>query len=210
MQNIWIKICGITRQQDALSAAELGTDAIGVMLYGGSSRAVRADQLAEILKDIPPVVKVVAVFFDASRAAVEAALETGLIDVLQFHGSETAEFCESFRVPYMKAIPVRADDDLVSRIEGYQSAEFILLDNYDPLSPGGTGKTFDWTLVNSLARELKVKLVLAGGLNPDNIKAAIKVVQPFGVDVSSGVEASKGIKDLSKMKLFIEGARAGG
>lgn len=210
MQNIWIKICGITRQQDALSAAELGANAIGVVLYAASSRAVRIDQLADIVRGIPAATRVVALFVDASRAEVEAVVDTGLIDLLQFHGSETAEFCESFSIPYMKAFAVRPGRDLKQLIASYQSAEFILLDSYDPNSPGGTGKAFDWALAQSLARDLNVKLVLAGGLNPGNIKSAIEAVQPFGVDVSSGVEASKGIKDLTKMKLFIEGARASG
>ena len=210
MQNIWIKICGITRQQDALSAAELGADAIGVVLYAASSRAVGIDQLADIVRGIPATTRVVALFVDASRDEVEAVVDTGLIDLLQFHGSETAEFCESFSIPYMKAFAVRPDHHLGGLIAGYQSAEFILLDSYDPASPGGTGKVFDWALARSLASDLDVKLVLAGGLNPDNIKSAIAAVRPFGVDVSSGVEASKGIKDLTKMKLFIEGARASG
>ena len=193
-----------------MAAVELGADALGVMLYAGSSRAVRIDQLADILRGIPASTRVVAVFFDASRAEVEAAVDTGLINLLQFHGSESAEFCESFSVPYMKAFAVRPGHDLQQLIPRYRSAECILLDSYDPNSPGGTGKAFDWTLAHDLARDLDVKLVLAGGLSPDNIGAAIEEVQPFGVDVSSGVESGKGIKDLTKMKLFIEGARASG
>lgn len=210
MKNIWIKICGITRQNDALSAVELGADAIGLVLYGASSRAVRVEQLADIVRGVPSATRVVALFVDPSRAEVEAVVATGLIDLLQFHGSETREFCESFSIPYMKAFAVRPGHDLAALIAPYQSAEFILLDSYDPSSPGGTGKVFDWALARTLARELDVKLVLAGGLSPDNIKSAIEAVQPFGVDVSSGVEQSKGIKDPTKMKLFIEGARASG
>lgn len=210
MQNIWIKICGITRQIDALSAAELGANAIGLVLYEPSSRAVRVEQLADIVRGIPSATRVVALFVDPSRAEVEAAVATGLIDLLQFHGNETREFCESFSMAYMKAFAVRPGHDLAGLIASYQSAEYILLDSYDPNSPGGTGKAFDWELARTLAKELDVKLVLAGGLSPDNIKSAIEAVQPFGVDVSSGVEQSKGIKDLTKMKLFIEGARASG
>lgn len=210
MHKIWIKICGITRREDALAAAELGADAIGVVLFAASSRAVAVDQLADIVSDLPGQPRVVALFVDAGRDEVEAALDTGLIDLLQFHGSESAEYCESFSAPYMKAFAVRPGQDLAGLIAPYASAEFILLDSYDPNSPGGTGKAFDWALASTLARDLEVKLVLAGGLSPDNIGSAIRTVRPFGVDVSSGVEASKGIKDFAKMKLFIEGARASG
>jgi len=210
LQNIWIKICGITRAEDAFSAAELGADAIGLMFYPASTRAVRVENLPEIVGRLKSAVLVVAVFVDADREEIQAVIDTGLVDLLQFHGKEPVEFCESFSLPYMKAFSVTSDNDLHSEIKSYASAEYILLDSFDPTVSGGTGRTFDWNLIEGVARDLGTKLVLAGGLNPDNIRTAVKTVQPYGVDVSSGVEADKGIKDVKKMRLFIEGARISG
>ncbi len=208
MQNTWIKICGITRAQDALAATELGADAIGVVLYAKSPRAVTVDQLAGITEEVAGRVSVVALFVNPAPGLVRAVVATGAIDMLQFHGEESAQFCEQFELPYMKAVAVKADSDLSDALAAYDSAKYILLDSYDPLLPGGTGKTFNWDRVAELSTEQLARLVLAGGLGPDNVKDAIERVRPFGVDVSSGVEASKGIKDLEKMKSFIEGVRA--
>ena len=208
MQKTWIKICGITLEQDALEAAELGADAIGVVLYPESSRSVSVDALAGIVANVPESLTVVALFVNPEPYLVRQALATESVDVLQFHGDETADFCEQFNMPYMKAIAVSADCDLNSALASYEAAQYILLDSYDPIMPGGTGKTFDWGKVGELTELQQARLVLAGGLRPDNVREAIKIVHPFGVDVSSGVEASKGIKDLNKMKLFIEGVRA--
>ncbi|MBL4582321.1 MAG: N-(5'-phosphoribosyl)anthranilate isomerase, partial [Gammaproteobacteria bacterium] len=121
-----------------------------------------------------------------------------------------AAFCEQFDRPYMKAIAVSADSDLKSALAPYEAAQYILLDSYDPIMPGGTGKTFDWDKVGELTEQQQARLVLAGGLGPRNVREAIETVHPFGVDVSSGVEASKGIKDIKLMQLFIEGVRASG
>lgn len=208
MPNIWIKICGITRQQDALAASELGADAIGLVFYPASARAVTLDQACMILQDVPDTVDVVALFVDPLAPSVHDVVEAGLVDYLQFHGQETAEFCESFGLPYMKAFRVQAGQDLKSGIGRYVSAEMILLDSFDEKAPGGTGKVFDWSQATPLAQEEEIKLVLAGGLNPNNIGLAIDQVNPYGVDVSSGVEQSPGIKDPLKMKLFMEGARS--
>jgi phosphoribosylanthranilate isomerase len=210
LQKFWIKICGITQAQDALQAAELGVDAIGVVLYPKSSRAVSVDALAGIVANVRERVTVVALFVNPEPDLVRQALATQSVDLLQFHGDETAEFCEQFNMPYMKAVAVRADSDLKSALAAYESAQFILLDSYDPVMPGGTGKTFDWDKVSELTEQQQARLVLAGGLRPDNVREAIEIVHPFGVDVSSGVEASKGIKDHNKMKLFVEGVRASG
>lgn len=193
-----------------MAAAELGADAIGVVLYPKSPRAVVVDDLAEIVAGLPQRVVVVALFVDPESDFVRRVLETETIDLLQFHGSESAEFCEQFQTPYMKALAVRSDSDLRAALAPYESAQYILLDSYDPILPGGTGKTFDWARLEELSEGQRARLVLAGGLQPDNVKAAIGIVHPFGVDVSSGVEASKGIKDRVKMKSFIQGVRTSG
>lgn len=210
MQKTWIKICGITRAQDALAAAELGADAIGVNFYAPSPRAIEVERLPELLAGLPQGVDVVALFVDPTAELVRQVLATATVDLLQFHGIETAEFCEQFGMPYMKVVPVKPDSDLIAAIGEYSSAKYILLDSYDPVSHGGTGKTFDWSRVDLLSEEQRRTVVLAGGLQPDNVRTAVERVRPFGVDVSSGVEASKGIKDRGKMKSFIEGVRASG
>ena len=207
MQNIWIKICGITRDQDALAAAELGADAIGVVLYSKSPRAVDVEDIAGIVKNLPDWITVVALFVNPDPSLVETVVATGDVDLLQFHGDESAEFCEQFSLPYMKAIAVKADSNLTAAIAKYDSAKYILLDSYDPVRLGGTGKTFDWDELKSLSSKQQARLVLAGGLDAGNVHQAIEIVRPFGVDVSSGVEQAKGIKDPSKMKSFIEGVR---
>tara|TARA_B110000858_G_scaffold198463_1_gene265326 strand:+ start:27056 stop:27688 length:633 start_codon:yes stop_codon:yes gene_type:complete len=210
LQKTWIKICGITRAQDAMQAAELGADAIGLVLYSKSPRAVVIADLAGIVANVPERVTVVALFVNPEPELVRQALATGAIDLLQFHGDETAEFCEQFDMPYMKAVAVSAGSDLKSKLAPFEAAQYILLDSFDPIMPGGTGKTFDWAKVSELSEQQQLRLVLAGGLAPANVGQAIEIVHPFGVDVSSGVEASKGIKDRNKMKLFIEGVRASG
>lgn len=208
MPNIWIKICGITRQRDALLAAELGADAIGLNFSPASPRAVTVDQACAVLQGKPAGMEVIALFVNPSATEVQSVIDTGLIDYLQFHGDESAEFCQSFAMPYMKAFRVKPGEDLNAMISQYGSAELILLDSYDEKAPGGTGKVFDWQQAESLATSKDIKLVLAGGLNPDNIQRAIKQVKPYGIDVASGVEQSPGIKDPQKMKLLIEGARS--
>ena len=210
MQKTWIKICGITQAQDALAAAELGADAIGVVLYAKSPRAVSVGDVAGIVANVPKRVVVVALFVNPEADLVRQALATEAVDLLQFHGVETAEFCEQFDMPYMKAVAVSADTDLKSALAAYEAAQYILLDSYDPIMPGWTGKTFDWDKVGELTEQQQARLVLAGGLSPANVKEAIEIVHPFGVDVSSGVEASKGIKNLKSMQSFIEGVGASG
>lgn len=193
-----------------MQAAELGADAIGVVLYPKSPRAVTVSDLSGILANVRERVTVVALFVNPEPDFVRRVLATETVDLLQFHGDESAEFCEQFDMPYMKAIAVRADSDLKKALSAYESAQYFLLDSYDPIMPGGTGKTFDWDKVGELTEQQQARLVLAGGLGPTNVREAIEVVRPFGVDVSSGVEASKGIKDINKMKSFIEGVRASG
>ena len=210
MQKTWTKICGITRAQDALAAADLGADAIGLNFYPKSPRAIAVADVANLVEGLPQRVSVVALFVNPTPELVRQVLGTGAVDLLQFHGSESAEFCEQFDTPYMKVVAVKVDSDLNSEFAKYESAQYMLLDSFDPIMLGGTGNTFDWGRVIELTQKQRSRLVLAGGLGPANVREAIEVVQPFGVDVSSGVEASKGIKDLKMMQLFIQGVRASG
>lgn len=193
-----------------MQAAELGADAIGVVLYPKSSRAVTVGDLAGIVANVAGRVSVVALFVNPEPDLVRQVLATETVDLLQFHGDESAQFCEQFDMPYMKAIAVRADSDLEAALAAYESAQYFLLDSYDPIMHGGTGKTFDWVKVGELTEPQQARLVLAGGLTLANVREAIEIVRPFGVDVSSGVEAGKGIKDSNKMKSFIEGVRVSG
>ena len=210
MQKTWTKICGITRAQEALAAADLGADAIGLNFYPKSPRAIAVADVANLVEGLPQKVSVVALFVNPTPELVRQVLGTGAVDLLQFHGSESAEFCEQFDTPYMKVVAVKVDSDLNSEFAKYESAQYMLLDSFDPIMLGGTGKAFDWGRVIELTQKQRSRLVLAGGLGPANVREAIKIVQPFGVDVSSGVEASKGIKDLKMMQLFIQGVRASG
>ena len=208
MSGIWIKICGLTRAEDAEAVANMGADAVGVVLFAGSSRAVEVQHCASILANVNSNAQRVALFVDPDIELVKSAIETDCIDLLQFHGNESVEFCEQFAFPYMKAIRVQNFEQAMARLEGYDSAEYILLDSFQPNVPGGTGKTFDWEIAQKLIQSCEQNIVLAGGLNPGNVRAAINKVQPFGLDVSSGVEQTPGIKDVQKVKKFIEEAKS--
>jgi phosphoribosylanthranilate isomerase len=199
-----IKICGITRAQDARTAAELGADAIGLVFYPPSPRNVSLVQARAIIAQLPPFVTVVGLFVDPSREQVEAALRACSINLLQFHGDEAPEFCGGFGLPYIKAARVRADADLVQYLSPYSAAQGWLLDAYHDGLYGGTGACFDWNLI---PRGLARPVILSGGLTPENVGAAVRQVGPWAVDVSSGVEATKGIKDAAKIAAFIAGVK---
>jgi phosphoribosylanthranilate isomerase len=201
-----IKICGITRSEDALVCAHAGADAIGLVFYPPSPRHVAAAQAAMIARALPPFVTTVGLFVNPAAEQVEAVLNEVHLDVLQFHGDEPPEFCASFGVPYLKAIRVKAGVDLVQCAIRYQEAQGLLLDAYVEGTPGGTGRSFDWKLIPA---ELPLPVILSGGLEPANVADAICRVRPWAVDVSSGVEASKGIKDAAKITAFVEGVRQG-
>ena len=208
MQATRIKMCGITRPEDARFAVESGADAIGLVFYPKSKRYVSPAQAQALLRDIPPFVASVGLFVDAEAKEVEATLAQVPLSLLQFHGDESSSFCASFSLPYMKAFRVGKDADLLEQVKTHAAAEYILLDAFDSKAPGGTGKTFDWNLakqVNSLPR---VRCILAGGLDDSNVSTAISEVDPYGVDVSSGVEKTPGIKDPLLIKKFIEGVRS--
>lgn len=207
MAEIWIKICGITRNEDARAISESGADAIGLVCYPPSRRYVPPERFAEVLEEISGKVEVFALFVDADAAAVRTVVKTGLVTGLQFHGGESAGFCESFGLPYMKALRVRGDEDLPPLSDRYASARNILLDTWDRSAPGGTGKTFPWKVAATLVAAGKGNIVLAGGLHAGNVLAAIHGVRPWGIDTSSGVEIEPGVKDLSKVTDFIKEAR---
>lgn len=161
-----------------------------------------------ILAHIADDIEVFALFVDPSAEQVSAALAVGRINRLQFHGSESADFCASFGKPYMKAFRVQSAEAVLASLMNYSSAQKILLDSYTQNVPGGTGKTFDWNQAAAIVRKSSQPIVLAGGLGVENIAEAIAVAKPFGVDVSSGVEASPGIKDTDKMQQFVKGVRS--
>ncbi len=199
-----VKICGITRIEDARVAAQLGAHAIGFVFYAGSERNVEPVRAAEIIRALPPFVTTVGLFVNPAADEVRRVLEQAPLDLLQFHGDETPEFCRSVGMPYVKALRVKAESDLLQYAQLYGDARGLLLDAYVAHAHGGTGTTFDWSLI---PQNLPLPVILSGGLNPDNVAAAIRRVRPWAVDVSSGVEARPGVKDAQKMTAFFQGVR---
>jgi len=200
-----IKICGITSAEDARVAVDCGADAIGLVFYPPSPRAVTASQAAEIVAAVPPFVTVVALFVDEPAESIRRILDSVPVGLLQFHGEEPATFCEQFQRPWMKALRVQADMDLVAHCRQYREARAVLLDSWQEGVPGGTGRTFDWDLARG---ELPLPVVLAGGLDAGNVGEAITRLRPGAVDVSGGVEESPGHKDGRKIKRFVAAVRA--
>lgn len=188
--------------EDALIAVAQGADAIGLVFYPPSPRYVTPAQAAEIVNALPAFITVVALFVDASRADVEAVLSQVNIDLIQFHGQETADECRQYGKSYMKAIRVKSDTNLVQYTTEYSDAKALLLDTYAEGVPGGTGQVFDWTII---PKNLSKPIVLAGGLDAENVEQAIRQVKPYAVDVSGGVEFKKGIKDAAKIAAFMRG-----
>lgn len=201
------KICGITRLEDGLAAVAAGADAIGLVFYARSPRAVSIEQARAVVAGLPPFVTTVGLFVDMPQRDIEAVLAAVPLDLLQFHGDESAAECEALGRPYIKALRVRAQDDVAALVDAYPGARAVLLDTFVEGVPGGTGQAFDWALVPAT---LSKPVILAGGLTPGNVAAAIAQVRPYAVDVSGGVEASKGIKDATKVKDFVRAVRAVG
>ncbi|HEA25545.1 MAG TPA: phosphoribosylanthranilate isomerase [Ectothiorhodospiraceae bacterium] len=197
-----IKICGITRAKDGVEAVQLGADAIGLVFYPPSPRFVAIEQAKLIIQALPPFVTTVGLFVNAERREVEEVLQNIPLSLLQFHGDEDAVYCDSFDKRYIKAVSMKEGIDLHKVVARYSTASGLLVDAYHPDIPGGTGLRFDW---NRIPKDLSLPLILAGGLSADSIKKAVLTVSPYAVDVSSGVEASKGIKDSVKMSQFIRG-----
>lgn len=203
MQRTRIKICGITRAEDLAAAVNAGADAVGFVFYPPSPRYLTPDRAAELARGVPPFVTRVGLFVNSEPAVVTATLDAVPLDLLQFQGEESPEFCQQFGRPYVKVARMRPGFDLIEFARLFASAQGLLLDAYVE-GYGGTGQQFDWALVPD---ELPVPIVVAGGLTADNVGEVIARLQPWGVDVSSGVEQAKGIKDKDKIAAFIAAVR---
>lgn len=200
-----MKICGITNLDDALAAAEAGADALGFVFYPPSPRHIEIVSAKSIMAHLPPFVTTVGLFVDADVTFMQQVLAELPLDLLQFHGDETEAECSRWARPYIKAVRMQEDTDLVEVCQTYHSCRGILLDAFVEGIPGGTGQTFDW---NTIQQNLSRPIVLAGGLKPSNVTVAVQSVKPWAVDVSGGVEASKGIKDHALIKAFITGVHS--
>lgn len=200
-----IKCCGLTRVDDVQLAARLGADAIGFVMTRRSKRFVDPTAAAALRDSVPPFVTTVALVMDDDRAYVDEVLRVLRPDLLQFHGEETDDFCASFGVRYLKAVAMGEGAAALPRLRAYPKAAGLLLDGHGLGELGGSGQRFDWSL---MPKDLAQPLVLAGGLTAENVGEAIRVARPWGVDVSSGIEASPGIKDMDKMERFISAVRA--
>ena len=199
-----IKICGITRLEDALQIANLGGDAIGLAFYANSPRVVDIETAVAIREAMPPFVTVTAVFLNEETEWVDQVVQAVRPDCLQFHGEEPADFCQRWARPYIKAIPMASITDVNAYARQYSTAQGFLMDSNVAGRRGGSGDTFDWSKIPSA---FDFPLVLAGGLNPSNVSAAITQVKPWAVDVSSGVENSRGDKDANLIDQFFDAVR---
>lgn len=201
-----VKICGITRLEDAVAAASAGADALGFVFYDPSPRNVAPQTVADILAQLPAYVTTVGLFVDATPEFIVSILDRVPLDLLQFHGDEPEGDCVRYGRPYTKAIRMRDDVDLVRMAETYHSSRGLLLDTFVAGKAGGTGEVFDW---NRIPKSLPKPVILAGGLDPQNVSRAIAQVQPWAVDVSGGVEQAKGIKDSQLINAFMQGVESG-
>lgn len=199
-----VKICGITNTLDAQRVCDSGADALGLVFYKPSPRCVKIEVAKLIIEDLPPFMTSVALFVNAGREEIEMVLREVDIDIIQFHGDETADFCDSFSRPYIKAIRMKDDVDLHAVEKEYTTARALLLDTYKKEIPGGTGESFNWDKVSA---NLDKPVILAGGLTADNVTQAIQQVRPYAVDVSGGVEVSKGKKDQHKIIAFMNSVK---
>jgi len=195
-----IKVCGMTRAEDAAAAARLGVDAVGLVFYPKSPRYVSVEKAKALVAKLPAFVTVTALFLDPTREEVQKVLDGVRVELLQFHGTEAPEFCRGFGRPYIKAVPMGSQADLADYARRYPDAAALLLDSHVQGQKGGTGRSFAWS---SLPKVEGPPLILAGGLNSENVGTAISVVRPYGVDVSSGVESAPGVKDPDKLAAFV-------
>lgn len=202
---IRIKCCGMTRVEDAVRAAELGADAIGLIFTARSRRRVDIDQARAIVRALPPMVTTVALFMDEDASFVDEVIAAVQPALLQFHGAERDDWCAQFGRPYLKAIAMGEGSDALPRLRAYPGAAGLVLDGHGLGEAGGSGQAFDWSL---MPRDLVQPLILAGGLHPGNVAEAIRLARPWGVDVSSGIESAPGIKDPGRLAAFIAAARA--
>ena len=195
-----VKICGFTRSEDVVAAASLGVDAIGLVFYPPSPRHIDIAKALEIVSVLPAFTTTVALFADADEQQICRILEQVPIDLIQFHGDEPPQACRIYGKPYIKAVRMQAGIDIAALADKYHDAAGLLLDAYHPGTKGGTGSQFDWAMIPG---ECHLPIILAGGLTPENAKLAVQSVKPYALDVSSGVELSKGIKDVDKMTAFL-------
>lgn len=200
-----VKICGITREKDALLAAQLGADAIGLIFYSDSPRFISLEQAKKISQCLPPYVSTVGVFVNPTRDQVGSILQKVKLDYLQFHGDESVQFCDSFAIPYIKVIRMKPDIDLHKKLCAYPHASGFLLDTYHHKIYGGTGECFPWQLVPS---DINKPIIVSGGISADNVAQAIKTLHPYAVDVSSQVELRPGVKDPKKLQLLFHAINA--
>ena len=196
-----IKICGLTDPENSKQIASLDIHAIGLVFFNESPRAVSIGQANEIIQELPPFINKVGLFVDASNNFVDQVLNSVNIDTIQFHGDESSSDCSQFQMPFIKAIRMREGTDLLIQAEEFSSAAGLLLDSFEEDSYGGTGKSFDWNLIRD---RIGLPIILAGGLNKDNVISAIEKTQPYAIDISSGVELEKGIKDIEMVKDIIK------
>lgn len=199
-----IKFCGFTRADDLRAAVALGVDAVGFVCVPGSRRFVAAEDAAHLRETLPPFVTSVLLLSNADEAAAREAIARVRPDLVQFHGSETPEFCEQFERPYLKSVAVRTPADVLAAAARYRSARGLLLDSHGADGMGGTGQAFDWTQIPA---DRDVPLILAGGLHPGNVGQAVRMAVPYAVDVSSGIESAPGRKDPEKMRAFVQAVR---
>ncbi|BEV08040.1 MULTISPECIES: phosphoribosylanthranilate isomerase [unclassified Methylophilus] len=200
MRRTRVKICGITRLEDALAAIAAGADALGFVFYAPSPRAVSAEQARAIVAALPPFVSKVGLFVNAPADEVRQVIATTGLDCLQFHGDESAQDCAQFNLPYYKAIRVKPGVNLIQCESDFASATALLLDTYSEKAVGGTGEAFDWSLI---PLQMQKPLILAGGLQVENVAQAVEQIQPYAVDISGGVEVQKGIKSPQKIAAFM-------
>ena len=200
-----VKICGFTNAENAQQAALVGVDAIGMVFYDKSPRHVNIDAAREIVAALPPFVNRVGLFVNANPSLIDEVLCEVALDTLQFHGDETVNECMQYNMPFIKSVRVSSETDLNKISNDFSKASALLLDSYSFNTYGGTGKPFDWSLA---CVEIDLPVILAGGLNPDNVAEAISQVKPYAVDTSSGVESAKGVKDIDKIKSFISNIRS--
>lgn len=201
MRRTRVKVCGITRHQDALSAIQHGVDALGFVFYPPSPRAMAAEHVQSIVRGLPPFVSKVGLFVNATAEQVSATITTAGIDCLQFHGEESPTFCGQFNLPYYKAVRVKTGVNLIQYEQDYADATALLLDTYSEKAVGGTGEVFDWSLIPP---QLTKPVILAGGLEVANVAQAIQRVSPYAVDISGGVEVTKGVKSPEKIAAFMQ------
>jgi phosphoribosylanthranilate isomerase len=202
-----VKFCGITNLDDAITASELGANALGFVFYPKSSRFISPKKANEIIQKLPPFISTVGLFVNQSKLEVEDTIKACPLNLLQFHGDEDELFCKQYNLPYIKAISMKPDVNLLKCIEEYDSAKALLLDSYSRKTRGGSGKVFDW---KSIPLNTSKPFIVAGGLNPNNVKSLLELIGPYGVDVSSGIESAKGLKDCQLMKEFILGVTNAG